>query len=50
MEMPFELKYRMFGSSKFNTNLIGGFSFLYLNKNEIRAKTDIFSRSIGKSK
>ena len=49
LEMPFELKYRMFGSLKFNTNIIGGFSFLYLNKNEIRAKTDIFSRSIGRA-
>jgi hypothetical protein len=49
LEMPFELKYRMFGSLKFNTNLVGGFSFLYLNKNEIRAKTDIFSRSIGRA-
>ena len=49
MEMPFELKYRMFGSSKFNTNLVGGFSFLYLNKNEIRAKTNTSSRSIGRA-
>ena len=49
MEMPFELKYRMFGSSKFNTNLIGGFSFLYLNKNEIRAKSNLLSREIGKA-
>jgi hypothetical protein len=49
LEMPFELKYRMFGSLKFNTNIIGGFSFLYLNKNEVRAKTDIFSRSIGRA-
>jgi len=49
MEMPFELKYRMFGSSKFNTNLVGGFSFLYLNKNEIRAKTNTLSRSIGRA-
>ena len=49
MEMPFELKYRMIGSSKFNTNLVGGFSFLYLNKNEIRAKTNTSSRSIGRA-
>ena len=49
MEMPFELKYRVFGSSKFNTNLVGGFSFLYLNKNEIRAKTNTSSRSIGRA-
>ncbi|MGY8970922.1 MAG: hypothetical protein ACKVK2_05005, partial [Flavobacteriales bacterium] len=49
MEMPFELKYRMFGSLKFNTNFIGGFSFLYLNKNEIRAKSNLLSRSIGKA-
>ena len=49
MEMPFELKYRMFGSSKFNTNLVAGFSFLYLNKNEIRAKTNTSSRSIGRA-
>ena len=49
MEMPFELKYRMFGDSKFNTNIVGGFSFLYLNKNEIRAKTNMFSRKIGKA-
>jgi hypothetical protein len=49
MEMPFELKYRMFGSLKFNTNLVGGFSFLYLNKNEIRAKTNTSSRSIGRA-
>ena len=49
MEMPFELKYRMIGSSKFNTNLVGGFSFLYLNKNEIRVKTNTSSRSIGRA-
>ena len=49
LEMPFELKYRMFGSLKFNTNIIGGFSFLYLNKNEIRAKTNTSSRKIGKA-
>jgi hypothetical protein len=49
MEMPFELKYRMFGSSKFNTNIVGGFSFLYLNKNKIRAKTNTSSRKIGKA-
>ena len=49
MEMPFELKYRMFGSLKFNTNFVGGFSFLYLNKNEIRAKSNLLSRSIGKA-
>ena len=49
MEMPFEFKYRMFGDSKFNTNVVGGFSFLYLNKNEIRAKTNTSSRSIGKA-
>ena len=49
MEMPFELKYRMFGDSKFNTNVVGGFSFLYLNKNEIRAKTNTSSRKIGKA-
>ena len=49
MEMPFELKYRMFGSLKLNTNFVGGFSFLYLNKNEIRAKTNLLSRSIGKA-
>ena len=49
MEMPFELKYRMFGSLKFNTNFIGGFSFLYLNKNEIRAKSNLLSKSIGKA-
>ena len=49
LEMPFELKYRMFGSLKFNTNLVGGFSFLYLNKNEIRAKTNTSSRSIGRA-
>lgn len=49
MEMPFELKYRMFGNLKFNTNFVGGFSFLYLNKNEIRAKSNLLSRSIGKA-
>ena len=49
MEMPFELKYRMFGNLRFNTNFVGGFSFLYLNKNEIQAKTNLLSRSIGKA-
>jgi len=49
MEMPFELKYRMFGNLKFNTNFVGGFSFLYLNKNEIQAKSNLLSRSIGKA-
>jgi hypothetical protein len=49
MEMPFELKYRMFGNLRFNTNFVGGFSFLYLNKNEIRAKSNLLSRSIGKA-
>jgi hypothetical protein len=49
MEMPFEIKYEMFRKSKINSNFIGGFSFLYLNKNEIEAETDLFLRNVGQT-
>jgi len=46
LELPIEIKYRLYNKSKFRTNFIGGLSLLYLNKNEILAKTDLFTKKI----
>ena len=46
LEIPIEIKYKLYNKSKFRTNFVGGLSLLKLNKNEILAKTDLFSRKI----
>ena len=43
VEIPMELKYNFSKNKKFETQLIVGFSSLFLNKNEINLSTDEFS-------
>jgi hypothetical protein len=38
-EIPVEIKYHLIGQSKFKTHLIGGFSTLFLQENQIRLST-----------
>lgn len=49
IEIPVEVKYKIYNTSKFNSNFIGGLSYLYLSKNEISAKTSLSSRKIAKA-
>ena len=50
IEIPIELKYRLRNSNhKLGVNLVGGFSTLFLNKNEIFVETNSFSSSVGKA-
>ena len=49
IEIPLEIKYNLFNSEKINTNLVSGFSSLFLNKNSIRVKYDDFSEDIGEA-
>lgn len=49
MEVPVGFRYALYNKSNFTTNLVFGFSFLHLNKNEIRTKTGYFSEVIAKS-
>ena len=46
IEMPVEMTYKLFGR-KFGVDLSGGFSTLFLNKNEIYLQSDGYSRKIG---
>ena len=39
IEIPFEIKYRFLKAKKFDTQIVAGFSSLFLNKNEINIKT-----------
>jgi hypothetical protein len=48
IEIPVELKYNL-SNGKFGVNLVGGFSTLVLNKNEIFVLTDDFTQSLGAS-
>lgn len=49
IEVPLELKYKLNNSQKLGINVIGGFSTLFLNKNEVYVETDVFSSNIGKA-
>lgn len=48
VEIPLELKYNV-TSGKFGVNIVGGFSTLLLNKDEVFVETDSFSQSLGNS-
>ncbi len=45
-EFPFEIRYAVYNKPKLKANFIVGLSFLFLEKNEIRSKTGLFSESI----
>ena len=50
IEVPLELKYSLSDvSRKLGVNLVGGFSTLFLNKNEVFVSTDEFSSNLGKA-
>lgn len=48
VEIPVEIKYSLTGG-KVGVNLVGGFSTLLLNKDEVFIQTDEFTRSLGAS-
>lgn len=48
VEIPLELKYNV-TSGKFGINIVGGFSTLLLNKDEVFIETNSFSQSLGNS-
>ena len=48
VEIPVEIKYSLTGG-KVGVNLVGGFSTLLLNKDEVFIETDEFTRSLGSS-
>ncbi|WP_372744926.1 hypothetical protein [Lutibacter sp.] len=48
VEIPLELKYNI-TDGKFGVNLVGGFSTLLLNKDEVFIETSSFSQSLGSS-
>jgi len=48
VEIPVELKYSV-AEGKFGVNLVGGFSTLLLNRDEVFIKTSEFSQSLGAS-
>ena len=45
-EFPLEIRYAVYNKPKLKANFIVGLSFLYLEKNEIRSKTGLFSERI----
>ncbi|PHR72522.1 MAG: hypothetical protein COA67_04555 [Lutibacter sp.] len=49
IEIPLELKYKLNNSQKIGVNLIGGFSTLILNKNEVFVETSEFSSNLGEA-
>lgn len=49
IEIPLEIKYNIFSSQKFNTQVVTGFSSLFLNTNSIRLNTNTFN-DIGTAK
>ncbi len=49
IEVPLELKYKLNNSKKIGVNLIGGFSTLFLNKNEVSVETSTFTSSVGEA-
>ncbi|MDO9138356.1 MAG: outer membrane beta-barrel protein, partial [Lutibacter sp.] len=48
VEIPVEVKYSL-ADGKFGVNLVGGFSTLLLNKDEVFVETNSFSQSLGSS-
>ncbi len=48
VEIPVEIKYSLTGG-KVGVNIVGGFSTLLLNKDEVFIETDEFTRSLGSS-
>lgn len=49
IEIPLEAKYQLTGESDFGINVIGGFSTLLLNKNELLVETSNFSEKLGEA-
>lgn len=49
IEIPLEAKYKLNPNGDFGVNLIGGFSTLLLNKNDIYIETSQFSDKLGKA-
>ncbi|SDS50447.1 Outer membrane protein beta-barrel domain-containing protein [Polaribacter sp. KT25b] len=45
IEIPIEVKYNFLSSKKFNTEIVAGFSSLFLNKNEINLESQFLSKS-----
>ncbi len=48
VEIPVELKYNV-TNGKFGVNLVGGFSTLLLNRNEVYVETNSFTQSLGEA-
>jgi len=49
IEVPLELKYKLNNSQKLGVNIVGGFSTLFLNKNEVYVETSEFSSNLGEA-
>ncbi|MCL7752355.1 hypothetical protein [Polaribacter sp. Z022] len=45
IEVPIEIKYTLLKTNKFNTQIVTGFSSLFLNKNEIKFNSQFLTRS-----
>ncbi|TMM30459.1 PorT family protein [Polaribacter aestuariivivens] len=45
VEIPIEIKYNVLESSKFQTQIVAGFSSLFLRKNEVLLQTDSFTNT-----
>lgn len=48
IEIPIEVKYNFLSANKFNTQIVAGFSSLFLNKNEVNLNTQFLSK-LGKA-
>ena len=48
-EIPIELKYKVLNYRRFNTNLVGGFSALILNKNQASINSFELTQSLGET-
>ncbi|ARV15886.1 outer membrane beta-barrel protein [Polaribacter sp. SA4-12] len=48
IEIPIEVKYNFLSANKFNTQIVAGFSSLFLNKNEVNLKSQFLSK-LGKA-
>ena len=46
IEIPLELKYNFLKTTKFETQIVTGFSSLFLNKNEVNLNTENLSRNL----
>lgn len=49
VEIPVEIKYNLTDDGKIGVNLVGGFSTLVLNKDEVFVETNSLSQSLGNS-